>query len=71
MPRTVGYYYHYCKKIYINAAQNNIFKNNKDNKEETLLNELYMIPFNIQNKGNDYIDELYEAYSKINENFLN
>ena len=30
-----------------------------------------MIPFNIQNKGNDYIDELYEAYSKINENFLN
>ena len=29
-----------------------------------------MLPFNIQNKGNDYIDKIYETYSKINENYL-
>ena len=63
-------YYHYYKNIYLNAVQNNLFKNNIDNKAEELLNVLYMLPLNIQNKGKDYIDELFETFSKINENFL-
>jgi len=55
--------------IYFNAVYNNLFGNNIDNKAEELLNDLYMLPFIIQNKGNNYINEIYENYSKINENF--